>query len=218
MLMLIPSATNFEHPTFVESIQLIREQLGATGLNPLQQRVLECLIHSSGDFNLTSLLYFSTGACEQGINALRNGAAILTDTMMAAAAVTPTAARCGGNKVYSVLEWAPALAPVGSTRTVAGMTQAWAKLANNQIEPKPVLLVGSSPTVLEWLLNNLEAGAVAEPALVIGMPVGFIRVAESKRRLAVSRLPQIRLEGSRGGAGLAAAAVNALLRASVTDA
>ena len=217
MLMLIPSATNFEHPTFVESIRLIREQLGDTGLNPLQQRVLECLIHSSGDFNLASLLYFSTSACEQGINALRNGAAILTDTMMAAAAVTPTAARCGGNKVYSVLEWAPALAPVGSTRTVAGMAQAWAKLAN-QVEPKPVLLVGSSPTVLEWLLNNLEAGAVAAPALVIGMPVGFIRVAESKRRLAVSRLPQIRLEGSRGGAGLAAATVNALLRASVTDA
>ena len=77
--------------------------------------------------------------------------------------------------------------------------------------PGAVVLVGSAPTALEYLLEDCGAGA-ARPALVIGMPVGFVGVAESKRRLAASALPQIRLEGTRGGAALAAAAVNALLR------
>jgi precorrin-8X/cobalt-precorrin-8 methylmutase len=78
------------------------------------------------------------------------------------------------------------------------------------------VLIGSAPTALELLLERVAAGAAA-PALVIGMPVGFVGVAESKRHLAVSGLPQIRLEGSRGGAGLVAAAVNALLRRAWLD-
>ena len=76
----------------------------------------------------------------------------------------------------------------------------------------PVLLVGSAPTALEQLLDQLEGGA-PPPSLVIGMPVGFVGVPESKRRLAATGLAQIRLEGTRGGAGLVAAAANALLRA-----
>ena len=76
----------------------------------------------------------------------------------------------------------------------------------------PLVLVGSAPTALEQLLDQLDGGAAA-PSLVIGMPVGFVGVPESKRRLAATALPQIRLEGTRGGAGLVAAACNALLRA-----
>jgi precorrin-8X/cobalt-precorrin-8 methylmutase len=74
------------------------------------------------------------------------------------------------------------------------------------------VLIGSAPTALERLLELVAAGQVVPPPLVIGMPVGFVGVQASKRFLAASGLPQIRLEGSRGGAGLVAAAVNALLR------
>ncbi|MGB5136038.1 MAG: precorrin-8X methylmutase, partial [Prochlorococcaceae cyanobacterium] len=77
----------------------------------------------------------------------------------------------------------------------------------------PVVLIGSAPTALEELLRLLAAAAVPPPALVIGMPVGFVGVEQSKRRLAASGLAQIRLEGSKGGAALVAAACNALLRA-----
>ena len=90
------------------------------------------------------------------------------------------------------------------------MNAAWGYLTQRQ--PAPLVLIGSAPTALERLLELVAAGSVA-PSLVIGMPVGFVGVAESKRRLAASGLPQIRLEGSRGGAGLVGAAVNALLRA-----
>ena len=96
------------------------------------------------------------------------------------------------------------------------MQRAWPELTQIAIakaQPMPVLLVGSAPTALDQLLDQLEAGAPA-PSLVIGMPVGFVGVPESKRRLATTSLAQIRLEGTRGGAGLVAAAANALLRAS----
>jgi precorrin-8X/cobalt-precorrin-8 methylmutase len=79
--------------------------------------------------------------------------------------------------------------------------------------PPAVVLVGSAPTALEVLLELVAAGRVPAPALVIGMPVGFVGVAESKRHLAASGMAHIRLEGSKGGAGLVAAACNALLRA-----
>jgi precorrin-8X/cobalt-precorrin-8 methylmutase len=125
---------------------------------------------------------------------------------MAAAAVAPMARRTFGNAVRSVLDWAPPRAPQGSTRTAVGMARALGHL------PGAVVLIGSAPTALEQLLALVATGEVAPPALVIGMPVGFVGVAESKRRLADSGLPQIRLDGSRGGAGLAGAAANALLR------
>lgn len=99
------------------------------------------------------------------------------------------------------------------------MALAWSELtraAKDSGQAMPVLLIGSAPTALEQLLDQLQTGA-ATPSLVIGMPVGFVGVAESKRRLARSGLDQIRLEGSRGGAGLVGAALNALLRAARSE-
>ena len=204
-----------DHPIFQESIQRIRTCLGETGLDPLQQQVLERLVHSSGDLSLEGLLQFTPGGCEQGLAALQGGALILTDTAMAAAAVMPMAKRTLGTSVRCLLDWAPALSPQGSTRSAIAMQRAWPELtqaANASEQPMPVVLVGSAPTALEQLLDQLDAGAAA-PSLVIGMPVGFVGVPESKRRLAATALAQIRLEGTRGGAGLVGAAVNALLRA-----
>ena len=204
-----------DHPIFTESIRRIRELLGETGLGPFEQQVLERLVHSSGDPSLRPLLQFSEGACACGMEALTGGALILTDTAMAAAAVRPMAARTLGSEVRCLLDWAPALSPQGSTRSAAAMHSAWPELTQAAAaagQPMPLVLVGSAPTALELLLDLLEAGAPA-PSLVIGMPVGFVGVPESKRRLAASGLAQIRLEGTRGGAGLVAAAVNALLRA-----
>jgi precorrin-8X/cobalt-precorrin-8 methylmutase len=200
-----------DHPIFTESIRRIRSALGDTGLDGLEQQVLERLIHSSGDLSIGDLLHFSPGACEVGVDALQAGALILTDTAMAAAAVRPMARRTLNSEVRCLLEWAPDHAPLESTRTAAGMYTAWKELVNRR--PTPVVLIGSAPTALEELLACVHAGAAA-PSVLIGMPVGFVGVPESKRHLAESGLPQIRLEGTRGGAGLVAAAVNALLRSS----
>ncbi len=194
-----------DHPIFLESLRRIRILLGETDLAGVERDVLERLVHSCGDPSIAPDLRFSPGACAAGLHSLASGVVILTDTAMAAAAVAPMARRTFANPVHSVLAWAPPVAPPGSTRTALGMAGALAA------HPGAVVLVGSAPTALECLLDRCAQGAPT-PALVIGMPVGFVGVAESKRRLAASDLPQIRLEGSRGGAALVAAAVNALLR------
>ena len=204
-----------DHPIFRESIRLIREALepgdALHGLSQLHQDVVLRLIHSSGDLTLAASVRTTPGACEAGVQALAAGATLLTDTAMAAAAVAPMARRTFGNPVCCVLDWAPAIAPPGGTRTAAGLDQALA------LHPGAVVLIGSAPTALELLLQRVAAGCCPAPALVIGMPVGFVGVAESKRRLAASGLPQIQLEGSRGGAGLVGAAANALLRRAWLD-
>ncbi|MEB3353557.1 MAG: precorrin-8X methylmutase [Cyanobacteriota bacterium] len=209
-----------DHPIFRESIRRIRlllvEQAAAdsalaerlAGLTPLECDVLERCLHSSGDAAIAPELRFSQGGCAVGAAALAARAPILTDTAMAAAAVAPMARRSFANRVACALDWAPAVAPAGSTRAAAGMAAAL-----RDLKPGAVVLIGSAPTALEVLLERVRAGVVAPPALVIGMPVGFVGVAESKRHLAASGLAQIRLEGSKGGAGLVAAACNALLRA-----
>ncbi len=202
---------SLDHPIFRESVRRIRGWLGPTGLVGVEQELLERLVHSSGDLALAADLRLGQGACAAGMAALAAGAPILTDTAMAAAAVAPMARRTFVNPVHSVLAWAPAAAPAGGTRAAAGMARALAA------HPGAVVLVGSAPTALECLLELTSSGAVPAPALVIGMPVGFVGVAESKRHLAASALAQIRLEGSRGGAGLVAAAANALLRRAWLD-
>ena len=201
-------------------------------LDPLERDVLERCIHSSGDPAISTLLRFTPGACAAGVAALRAGAPILTDTAMAAAAVAPMAGRTFANRVLSALAWAPAVAPAGSTRAAAGMAAALAELAELAELPElaelggggagapqgapvgaPVVLIGSAPTALEGLLEQVARGTVAAPALVIGMPVGFVGVEQSKRHLAASGLAHVGLAGSKGGAALVAAACNALLRA-----
>jgi precorrin-8X/cobalt-precorrin-8 methylmutase len=207
-------ADDLDHPIFRESMRRIRSLLGESGLAGVERELLERLVHSSGDPAIAPLLRFSPGACAVGLEALASGAVILTDTAMAASAVQPMARRTFANPVHAVLDWAPAVPPRGGTRAAAGMERALAA------HPGAVVLIGSAPTALELLLERVAPGAAVPlpaPALVIGMPVGFVGVAESKRHLAASDIPQIRLEGSRGGAGLAAAAVNALLRRAWLD-
>ena len=214
---LVPAITAFDHPIFTESIRLIRAALAPTGsygpwaLDGPERDVIERLVHSSGDLSLPADLVLPAAVCQPAMVALAAGVPILTDTAMAAAAVAPMARRTFANGVHNVLTWAPALAPAGSTRAAAGMRCALAE------HPGAVVLVGSAPTALEVVLEQVASAACPPPALVIGMPVGFVGVAESKRHLAASGLPQIRLDGSRGGAGLVAAAVNALLRRAWLD-
>ena len=203
-----------EHPIFLESIKYIRSKLGITGLDPVEQSILERIIHSSGDFSLQSCIRFSPNVCENAINALQNGAKILTDTYMAEAAISPMAKRTINSDIHCILAMAPKLIESSSTtRSAIGMRNIWLDIyEEDNLLDAPFVVIGSSPTALIALLDLIESG-YQTPSLIIGMPVGFIGVSESKSRLLNSECPHIVLEGSRGGASLAAAATNALLRA-----
>ena len=203
-----------EHPIFLESVKYIRSKLGFTGLDQVQQSILERIVHSSGDLSLQSCIRFSPNACEKAISALQNGAKILTDTYMAKAGISPMSKRTIHAEIQCILGNAPTLIDSTlTTRSAIGMRNIWLDFeVRENLLSSPCVVIGSSPTALICLLELVESG-YATPSLIIGMPVGFIGVAESKSRLLNSKCPHIVLEGSRGGASLAAAATNALLRA-----
>ena len=204
-----------EHPIFLESIKYIRSKLGFTGLDQVQQSILERIIHSSGDFSLQSCIRFSPGACENAINALKNGSKILTDTYMAEAAISPMAKRTLNSEIQCILAKAPTcIDKEFTTRSATGMKNVWLDLNEKEsLINAPLVVIGSSPTALMSLLDLIDAGYTI-PSVIIGMPVGFIGVSESKNRLLRSNCSHIVLAGSKGGAALAASAINALLRVS----
>ena len=202
-----------DHPIFLESIRFIRSHLEINKLNYLEKKVLERLVHTSGDFSVQNLIEFSEGACEKGLQALKKGAPILTDTDMAASAIKSMAKNTTRNKVFSAGMWFEDNNHSNLTKTAYGLSKGWNELSvKNSGMKSPIVVIGSSPTALTYLVDILE-NSKDLPSLIIGMPVGFIGVAESKSRLLNSKCPYIVLEGSKGGASLVAAALNALFRA-----
>ena len=204
-----------DHPIFLESIKFIRSHLVANDLNYLEKKVLERLVHTSGDFSIQNLIEFSEGACEKGLQALKNGAPILTDTDMAAAAIKSMAENTTRNKVFTASMWFGENNYTKLTKTAYGLSEGWKELSVKYSGiQSPIIVIGSSPTALTYLIDILE-NANDLPSLIIGMPVGFIGVEKSKNKLIATDHPRIILNSTRGGAAMAAAAVNALLRESI---
>ena len=204
-----------DHPIFLESIRFIRSRLVANDLNYLEKKVLERLVHTSGDFSVQNLLEISEGACEKGLQAIKNGAPILTDTDMAAAAIKSMAENTKRNKVFTASRWFQENNQIKLTKTAYGISEGWKELSvKNSGMKSPIVVIGSSPTALTYLIDILD-NAKDLPSLIIGMPVGFIGVEKSKNKLISSYLPRIVLNSTRGGAAMAAAAVNALLRETI---
>ena len=204
-----------DHPIFLESIKFIRSHLEVNELNYLEKKVLERIVHTSGDFSVQNLIEFSEGACEKGLQALKKGAPILTDTDMAAAAVKSMAKNTTRNKVFSARLWFEENNHSKLTKTAYGLSEGWKELSVKNLGMKsPIIVIGSSPTALTYLIDILK-NEKDLPSLIIGMPVGFIGVEKSKHKLLSTDLPKIVLNSTRGGAAMAAAAVNALLRESI---
>ena len=204
-----------DHPIFLESIRFIQSNLNENNFNYLENKVLQRLVHTSGDFNIQKLLEFSEGACEKAVKSLKAGAPILTDTDMAAAAIKSMAKNTSGNSVMSAKKWFDEKALLGLTKTAYGIEKGWIELsANNLGSQSPIIVIGSSPTALNNLLEILK-NSKKIPSLIIGMPVGFIGVRQSKEKLLNTNYPRIVINSTRGGAAMAAAAVNALLRETI---
>ena len=204
-----------DHPIFLESIRFIRSNLIKNNFSYLENRVLERLVHTSGDFTVQELLEFSEGACEKAVISLKEGAPILTDTDMAAAAIKSMALKTNRNSVFSAKRWFNDKNLLGLTKTAYGIEKGWIELsAKNLGIQSPIIVIGSSPTALLNLLKILE-NSQQIPSLIIGMPVGFIGVRQSKKKLLKTNYPKIVVNSTRGGAAMAAAAVNALLRETI---
>ena len=204
-----------DHPIFLESMRFIRSKLSHNNLQEKEIRVLERLIHTSGDFSIQNLLIFSENACEIGVQAIQNKVPILTDTDMAAAAIKSMALKAGVNQIFSASKWFDKQKDFSKTKTAFGIEQGWLEISKNAFANKaPIVIFGSSPTALEGFLDILEKSD-QQPSLIIGMPVGFVGVEQSKKRLINSSHTYIVLGSTRGGAAMAGATLNALIKSSI---
>lgn len=189
------------------SFEIISEILGDTKLNPENELVIKRVIHTTADFEYVQNLVFSDHAVQKGIEALKNGCDIVTDTQMAKSGINKTILGKLGGQVHCFMSDADVAAEAkerGITRAIVSMERA-AKLK------KPcIFAIGNAPTALISLHEQIEQGLL-NPALIIGVPVGFVNVVESKELIIESGVPHIVARGRKGGSNVAAAICNAML-------
>lgn len=194
------------HPIEAESYRRLREAVDLSHLPPLSRLVTERIVHASADLDYPDDLVLDEVALRGAVEALAGGAEIVTDVGMVAAGITARPARCG----VSEPEAAELAAGAGLTRTAAGL-----RVAARAAGPGAVYVIGCAPTALEALLDVRRHGAadepLARPTLVVGLPVGFVGAVEAKQNLRDAGVPAVSNRGPKGGSGVAAAAVNALL-------
>jgi precorrin-8X/cobalt-precorrin-8 methylmutase len=189
------------------SFEIITELLGDRKLDPENELVIKRAIHTTADFDYADNLVFSEHAVTKGIEALRGGCDIVTDTEMAKAGINKRILGKLGGTVHCFMsdpEVAKEAKERGITRAIVSMEHA-AKLPGSCI-----FAIGNAPTALVALHGMIERGELS-PALIIGVPVGFVNVVESKEMIIGSDVPHIVARGRKGGSNVAAAICNAML-------
>ena len=191
-----------------ESFRIIDGEAGAHGWPDAQWQIVRRVIHTSADFEYLHSMVFSEGAVERAVAAIRSGAPIVTDTNMALAGIGKARLEPFGCTVSCHVADPDVMTlskQNGITRSIAAMRKAVSHPANR------VFVIGNAPTALFELLRLIREGQV-RPALIIGLPVGFVGAEESKKALASvnADIPFITNMGRKGGSNVAAAVVNAL--------
>ena len=189
------------------SFAIITELLGDTQLDPENELVIKRVIHTTADFDYVENLVFSPHAVGKGIAALREGCDIVTDTQMAKAGINKTILGRLGGEVHCFMSDPDVAAEAkerGVTRAIVSMER------SAQLSRPCIFAIGNAPTALISLHELIEAGKL-DPALIIGVPVGFVNVVESKELFLDSPVPHIIARGRKGGSNVAAAICNAML-------
>lgn len=188
------------------SFEIITEELGYELPEELAPIIKRC-IHTSADFDYAKNLCFSDGVVTKAIEALKNGACIVTDTQMAKSGINKKALAKYGGEVFCFMadeDVAEIAKKNGSTRATASMDKA---AAMNQ---PLIFAIGNAPTALVRLYELIEDGKL-KPELIIGVPVGFVNVVQSKELIMETDVPYIVARGRKGGSNIAACICNALL-------
>lgn len=196
-----PVSRRSVHPIEAESYEILRRRIDTSHLLPLTRAVVERVVHASADVDYLADLVCDEEALVAGRRALASGVPLVVDAQMVRAGVTTRDSVC---LVRDARAGALAL-DSGLTRSAAAI-----RLAVEQVGPGAVWVIGNAPTAL---IELLARSGQARPALVIGLPVGFVGAAESKQALRDAGLPALSNRSEKGGTAVAAAAVNALLYA-----
>jgi len=185
------------HPIEAQSYRILRQRIDLRVLEALPRAVIERIIHASADVEYASTVVTDEASVRAGVNAIRTGAAIIADVEMVRSGITGLESCC---------HLSDAVASAGLTRSAAAMRIAAARHPDGAI-----VVVGCAPTALVEAVELTRGGAF-RPALVIGLPVGFVGASESKELLRESGIPAISNVGEKGGSAVAAAALNAIAR------
>lgn len=191
-----------------ESLKLVQADLPAgLSLEPREHFVLCRIVRAEGDPGIAEMVRFSNGALKSGLAALNSGAEVVTDVRMVEMGISKALLRQRGVSTRCMID-APEVAAraqrEGTTRSVAAIRELAPHIDGS------IVAIGNAPTALLALLDMVDEARVS-PALVIGMPVGFVACPESKEELVRRNVPYISILGRRGGSSAAAATVNALL-------
>ena len=195
------------HEIEKRSFEIITEELNGRTFPEDQELVVKRCIHTSADFDYADNLCFSEHAVAKGIEAIREGACIVTDTQMAKAGINKRALARYGGEVYCFMsdeDVAKIAKENGTTRATASMDKA------ATLDKKLIFAIGNAPTALVRLYELIEDGKL-NPELIIGVPVGFVNVVQSKELIMDSGAPYIVARGRKGGSNIAACICNALL-------
>jgi len=191
-----------------KSFEIIEDLIGERSLDPLQAPIIKRVIHTTADFEYLDQLIFSNEAVEKAHAILKKGAVIVTDTSMALAGINKKAlakAGCQGVCFIGSEEVASLAKKNQTTRSATAVHYAF-----QQIEQPIIFVCGNAPTALIELYDLIQAGG-RRPELIIGVPVGFVNVVESKELILSTDVPHIIAKGRKGGSNVAAAICNALL-------
>ncbi|MGH8869094.1 MAG: precorrin-8X methylmutase [Actinomycetes bacterium] len=192
------------HPIETESYAILRDTVDTSGLPAWTRAVTERVVHASADLDYVSDLVCDEHALAMTAEALRGGSVrVVADVAMVAAGITArdVVCRVGDSRTARLA------AETGLTRSAAAV-----RLAYDEVGPGAVWVVGCAPTALVELVKS-----DVRPALVIGLPVGFVGAVESKEALRASGLPAVSNVSAKGGSAVAAAALNALLYGDPVD-
>jgi precorrin-8X/cobalt-precorrin-8 methylmutase len=170
-----------------------------------ERLIVKHIVHAGGDPQLASLIRFSPGAVSSGLSAIAKGSPVFTDVRMVAAGINRHLA--GACPVSCAMDETKGRKP-NPTRAAAAMRHLGKRLNG------AIVAIGNAPTALLALLELVDSDGV-KPALVVGMPVGFVQAKESKDELIKRDIPYVTIAGTRGGSALAVATVNALLKIAV---
>ena len=198
------------------SFEIITEELGERVFVPGTEPIVKRCIHTSADFDYAENLVFSEKVVEKALGALRRGASIVTDTQMAKAGINKKKLAQYGGQVYCFMsdeDVAEAARENGTTRAAASMEKAAGLYQEVPGDEAPGLIfaIGNAPTALIRLYELIREGRLA-PELIIGVPVGFVNVVQSKEMiLDLKDTPYIVARGRKGGSNIAACICNALL-------
>jgi len=190
-----------------ESFRIIDREAGPHGFSPEEWQVVRRMIHTSADFDYLRTVRFHPNAIAAGLAAIRSGRIIITDTNMAATGIRKPDLKRFGITVKCFMDDAQthaAARATGGTRAAAAVDAAAAEMVDG------IYVVGNAPTALLRLIERVRL-TQARPALIVGLPVGFVNAAESKAALTELDHPFITNAGRKGGSNVAAAVVNALL-------